>query len=330
MNNTDVALSTGAAMDSGIVIFNLFAFLGLFWLSAVLITAATSRTIHRSKTWFAHLGAWAAYSLSYVLIVGRQTGPPPSHTVCLLQASLIYACPVLAGIGGLCFLIEIYLGISTVLFQKKIHPGWSTLLAIFPYLFAACVFIRVLLMVRDESTVQRHPTNFYCHIAGANNAFESAIIVLVSGILLLSLEGGIIVMLCVNWRDFRNLSRSDPRYGLSVFIRLGLFTLLYCFGAGLDAFTIYAGNMSFASWSVLLPIASIFAALAFGTQKDILQAWMFWRKPSFAEGSGTPTCRDSESFVSPVFVHAAYPNMVGGPRARRLHARRTFVLYTTL
>ncbi|KAJ6632139.1 hypothetical protein B0H10DRAFT_5994 [Mycena sp. CBHHK59/15] len=268
-----------------IAVFNAFAFLGLLWLSAVLITAAASRAIQRSKAWFAHLGAWATFSFSCLFIVGRQTGPEPPYTVCLFQAGMIYACPPLTGVSGFCFLLDIYLGLSAVLFKRKINPLWSSFLATFPYLFSICIFIRTILFVEDPSTVQRHISHLYCHITTPTDALVSGILVIVSGTLLLCLEAWIIIILHKNWMDFRYLSKSGPQYALSIFIRFGLFTIVYSFGVGLGTFTVSVGNVSFPYWSVLLPTVPIFAALAFGSQMDILQVWMFWR-PSTGAATG--------------------------------------------
>ncbi|KAJ7745587.1 hypothetical protein DFH07DRAFT_963284 [Mycena maculata] len=162
--NSIVSQEPAAILRAQIIAFNVFALLGLVWLSAVLITAATSPTVRRSKVWFAHLGAWTAYSLSYIIIIGWQTGPQPPYTVCVFQAGLIYTCPPLAGLAGLCFLIDIYMNLSAVLFDKKMSPRWSVFLAVFPYVFSTCVFIRVLLFVEDPTTVQRHISHLYCHI----------------------------------------------------------------------------------------------------------------------------------------------------------------------
>ncbi|KAJ7148119.1 hypothetical protein C8R43DRAFT_1236989 [Mycena crocata] len=302
MNTTGTVIPPGSsAVLAHTAVFNTFACLGLVWLSAVLITAAASPTVHRSTAWFAQLGAWTTYSFSYVIIIGRQTGPPPPYTLCLFQTGLIYTCPPLASSAGLCFLVDVrklaavfimfeiiyanisklYLGLSAVLFKKKINPAMLNLLAIFPYMFATCVFIRVLLFVEDPATVQRHTSHLYCHSTVHTNALISAIIVIVCAFLLLCLEGAphifdipnllyvlgwIMITLYRNWKDFRHLGKNDSQYALSIFIRFGLFTTLCCFGVGLVAFTVAVGNVSFSSWSVLLPIVPIFAVLAFGTQ----------------------------------------------------------------
>ncbi|KAJ7306214.1 hypothetical protein DFH08DRAFT_902391 [Mycena albidolilacea] len=334
MNRTDAVVGIAGhpgATIANIVAFDMFAFLGLFWLAAVLLTAAVSPAIHRSKAWFAHLGAWAAFSLSYVLIIGRQTGPSPPHTLCLLQAGLIYACPVLVGVAGLCFLVDIYLGISAMLFEKQIHPGWSIFLAAFPYMFATCVFIRVLLFVEDPTTVQRHTSHFYCHITNTINARICGILVLISGGCLLCLEAWIVAMLYMNKKSVRNLSKSqtDSRYGLPIFVRFGAFTILYCFGAGIGGFTVAVGKVTFNSWSVMLPTGSILAALVFGTQMDILKVWMFWRKNPTDDGVSSLEihCQGCDCFLPSVWYERhVYPTRVSfdleSPRCKSIRCSR--------
>ncbi|KAJ7155013.1 hypothetical protein C8R46DRAFT_1116815 [Mycena filopes] len=278
--------SDPAAVLVEVVLFNLFASLGAVWLSAVLITAVAATSIRRSKLWFAHLGAWAVYAFSYLVLVGHQVGPAPPHALCLFQAGLIYASPPMSSVAGLCFLLDTYLGGIAVLWKKHISPRWSTALVILPYIFGTLALVCVLLFA-DPSTVQRHPSHLYCHITVPPFALVAAILVIVSGSLMLCFEACILVLLWKKWPEFRRLSKTDSRHALSMFVRFGLFSLVFGFGLGLGAFTISAGNSSVRYWSVLLPTVSILAALTYGTQMDILRVWMFWRRRAPLEGFKT-------------------------------------------
>ncbi|KAJ7859374.1 hypothetical protein B0H14DRAFT_3446751 [Mycena olivaceomarginata] len=285
--------------------FDMFAFLGLFWLAAVLLTAAVSPAIHRSKAWFAHLGLGPHSPSPTFLIIGRQTGPSPPHTLCLLQAGLIYAARV--GVAGLCFLVDIYLGISAMLFEKQIHPGWSIFLAAFPYMFATCVFIRVLLFVEIQQLFNAHTSHFYCHTTNTIKCARiCAILVLISGGCLLCLEAWIVAMLYMNKKSVRNLSKSqtDSRYGLPIFYDSGPSQSCIVLEQGtIGGFTVAVGKATFNSWSVMLPTGSILAALVFGTQMDILKVWMFWRKNPTDDGVSSLEihCQGCDCFVSSVW-----------------------------
>lgn len=74
-------------------VFNTFAFLGLFLNAGVLAPALWSSRIRRRSGWFSLIISWMIYSITYLMIVGHQTGPAPPFGRCLAQAVLIYAIP---------------------------------------------------------------------------------------------------------------------------------------------------------------------------------------------------------------------------------------------
>jgi hypothetical protein len=79
-----------------VVLFDVFVFLGVVPLACILAVAIFSKTIQRSVGWYNLMVAWLVMGSSYGLLLGRQEDtddPPPS--LCLIQALLIYASPVL-------------------------------------------------------------------------------------------------------------------------------------------------------------------------------------------------------------------------------------------
>ncbi|KAJ7794540.1 hypothetical protein B0H14DRAFT_2621815 [Mycena olivaceomarginata] len=319
MNRTDAVVGIAGhpgATIAKIAAFDMFAFLGLFWLAAVLLTAAVSPAIHRSKAWFAHLGAWAAFSLSYVLIIGRQTESASRACVSWLMYGLRhsrFSAPLTE------VYLKIYLGISAMLFEKQIHPGWSIFLAAFPYMFATCVFIRVLLVFSQfstqNSTDQQHSLLKIQPLFNAIPATFTVTLRTQSTHEYVRSSSSFPEDVYYVSKSVRNLSKSqtDSRYGLPIFVRFGAFTILYCFGAGIGGFTVAVGKATFNSWSVMLPTGSILAALVFGTQMDILKLWMFWRKnPTGDDVSSLEFhCQGCDCFVPPVWYERhVYPTRV--------------------
>lgn len=80
-----------------VAVFNCLHLLGLSLLLVVLVPALFSVRIHRMRTWHAMIISGIIYNLCYMplMILGQQTGQPPSAGLCIFQSSLIYAAPVL-------------------------------------------------------------------------------------------------------------------------------------------------------------------------------------------------------------------------------------------
>lgn len=78
-----------------VFVYNALLITGLVLQLPVVLTAWLSPRIQRSSTWFPFLGSWIVSSLVYLLLVGQQTGPPPFFGLCVTQAALVYAVPVL-------------------------------------------------------------------------------------------------------------------------------------------------------------------------------------------------------------------------------------------
>jgi len=89
-----VAPNASAAIQL-INIFNALQVMGFLVLGAVFFTALLSPDVRRTATWFSMIAPWMISALSYFLIVGQQIGSDPGFGICLTQAGLVYAAPVL-------------------------------------------------------------------------------------------------------------------------------------------------------------------------------------------------------------------------------------------
>ena len=78
-----------------IIAFDILNFIALITLSAVLLTAWLSPRIRRVPTWYLYIFTWDIYTVSYLLIIGKQTGSKPVWEWCLFQSVMIYATPIL-------------------------------------------------------------------------------------------------------------------------------------------------------------------------------------------------------------------------------------------
>ena len=78
-----------------IIAFDVLHIFGLISIIAILCTACFSSRIRRSKAWYSFTATWALSFIGYLLILGHQTGPLPGPNLCLFQAMLTNAFPVL-------------------------------------------------------------------------------------------------------------------------------------------------------------------------------------------------------------------------------------------
>lgn len=79
-----------------IAAFDSLYLVSLLSLLAIFSTACASPRIRRFSTWYTFLLAWIFEAVSKLLLVGQQTSPiPPQFGICVAQASLINAIPVL-------------------------------------------------------------------------------------------------------------------------------------------------------------------------------------------------------------------------------------------
>lgn len=70
--------------------------IGFMFLAIVLVTASLGRSIRRSSTWYMFIASWLLDCAVELFLVGQQTASnAPSYGVCVLQAALLNATPIL-------------------------------------------------------------------------------------------------------------------------------------------------------------------------------------------------------------------------------------------
>lgn len=89
-------MDTHARVVEAFMIMQISGGAGLF---IILATAVFSRNVHRYTTWYSFCASWAFSCISYSLLAfsGQQTRTMPDFNLCVVQAALIYAAPVLYG-----------------------------------------------------------------------------------------------------------------------------------------------------------------------------------------------------------------------------------------
>ncbi|KAF8896323.1 hypothetical protein BD779DRAFT_1466301 [Infundibulicybe gibba] len=122
----------GPASDRDRMVFNILAVLGLVLMAMTLAPALLDTLhVHRSKSWCGQIVAWMVYSGGFLILYGRQDGPDPPFGICVFQAAMIYAAPVM---------------LSSALFSSKLSLMKRVLPLVIPSAFFAYVFVEVLLV----------------------------------------------------------------------------------------------------------------------------------------------------------------------------------------
>ncbi|KAF9445476.1 hypothetical protein P691DRAFT_777551 [Macrolepiota fuliginosa MF-IS2] len=278
-------MSSGHAL---VVLFDVTVLLAIILFLCTLLPAVFSKSVQRSIGWYSLMTAWLTYSLSYGLLIGRQEEPiEPPLGLCLFQTLLVYAVPPLVAVGTLCYYIEFYLIVSSLRSNNPRRPSFSRTfcLAIAPWLVFLMIILEVLLLVfpgKRLHLVDRAANNFYCHLENDIPNQVTAAVIIAAMVILIPLEVWTGISMYRNWEVFKRLSRTDRQIFITVYLRLILCTIaaVIAFAFSMLAFVFPAPDAT----SLAYPTLPIFIAFAFGTQRDLLQAWLFWR-PSQPYGS---------------------------------------------
>ncbi|KAF9012142.1 hypothetical protein BDZ89DRAFT_1077463 [Hymenopellis radicata] len=294
----DTPLETAVYPDSApypalITTFNAVSFCGLFALIGLFVVAKLSRNVRRATVWYTFLVTWMMYCLAFLLIVGHQQGPLPSHNICLVQAALIYASPPLAAFACMGLVIQLYVSVSGLLMSHFTEA--NALLRMMHWLpfFAYFIVLAEGLLVGSSSPkiVTRDMSGMYCHFSSGTIRVTSATLVIMCSLVVIWIETCIFHSLYQNWSEFRRLT-ATPRSLVSVtfVLRAAMFCTLPMISLVIGLVLCLYNT----GWTVLLssqvnivaaavPLA---CAIIFGTQEDIVRTLIFWRRwkrPTFSQ-----------------------------------------------
>lgn len=115
--------------------------------------------------WFTVVASWVTLSISYCLLLGNQIGPPPTHSICLTQAILIYSSPTFCAFSAVAFLLQVHLSMSRPRGCPLPIVYQLTLPAI-AFLVPLGIFLEALVLgLMHPSWVQRDLTGMYCNFS---------------------------------------------------------------------------------------------------------------------------------------------------------------------
>jgi len=278
------------------VVFDVLQLLALVLLVAMLLPALLSRSVNRMKTWFNLIVACVIYCISFLLLLGRQSGPEPPFQLCVFQAGLIYAAPATVAAAGFAFVIELYFRLSSTLAVTEVKERRITILLFMSPLahlivFWVSIFTGLSQPFGEDGSpiVQRSPSGLYCNINSSTPTTVTGVTVILFLALMIVTEVYTVVYLVRKRSGIRGVRFSSGTFPLSLFIRTASYTLVGGLGIILvDILMNSAASSSGSKFAVLdlMAIIPLSVALVFGSQMDIIGVYMFWRKktPNYTSG----------------------------------------------
>ncbi|KAJ3833794.1 hypothetical protein EV361DRAFT_7519 [Lentinula raphanica] len=297
-------------MRADIVAFVTLELLGAFFFFLVVITAAFSSRVKRYATWYSFCASWVISGLSYSLLLVvnayatlstsnrsmdvNQVELVPewkAHRVCMTQAALIYASDVLTGFTSLsmCCHVLLYVRAALKVPMGQVKTSTTISLVIVPYIIWVTMFsIMFQLGNAQPDAVQVVPSGFYCHLALPEPVAVCSSIAVIASLSVAIAE----IWMAVVIHRYRDVL---PRiaHPITFILRVLLFGFVDLFALIVGSLMLVPGTKNVGTHFILslLPVLGI---LIFGTQNDILQVWMFWKKTSSEDMTTTATPRNSD------------------------------------
>ncbi|KAI0787294.1 hypothetical protein C8Q74DRAFT_595487 [Fomes fomentarius] len=282
-NATQVPVKEQEQDLTEVKIFLTFQITGAIGLLAVLLTAVLAPKVYRHFTWLNFCITWLIYCISYILLAlaGQQTRrEPPAYPLCLAQASLIYAAPVMVAMSTFSLVLQLWFTLSSALQPpkkvKERHCFRNTFLILAPYIAWLGFVIGILVIGTVHPQLVARAGHFvYCTIEGGKAGNVTALVTAAVLFVMVALDLYIGSVLYKNWRALRGSDRPG-QIPFSLIARVAIFSFVCVVGIG--ATMVFLSNVSYFAGNIIISLMPLIAFLVFGTQQDILNVWFFWRR----------------------------------------------------
>ncbi|KAF9012140.1 hypothetical protein BDZ89DRAFT_1167326 [Hymenopellis radicata] len=282
---------TQTPIEGYLIAFNVLYISALVLLVVVLLTAILSPRVQRSSLWYSFIVCWILYSLSFLLNVSYQRGPLPPHGLCLGQAALIYASPAMTSFACLGLVGQLY---STIKMGDDSEGSTIVrLLHIAPFTAYILVTVECLVFgIGHPEAVIRDLSGMYCNFTSGTGRTTAMTLIIPCSLCVLWLYVRIFTTIRKNAINVRGPLFSVQGISWPVIVRVVSFCFLPMIALVLSLFLYIKNDWEVANSSkVNLVSAAVpfVCAVLFGSQKDIIHAWMnaFRRSPP---SPPCPTC----------------------------------------
>ncbi|KAJ7582005.1 hypothetical protein C8J56DRAFT_1168094 [Mycena floridula] len=274
-------------MSGYVTAFDTLQFLGLFSTFGIVVTAVFSSKIQRGMTWYFFMAELVVFCIAYLLIVGHQSGDDPPFGWCLFQAALIFAVPAMCAFSALAMVVQLYITMSASFthLSDRVHGMIDFSLLAFPIFIFFLVVVEVTAAgLANPPSVVRSNSGMFCTVTGKTSGTITAVLVVIAVLLMLICEGLIISVYIKRRRASSRLHDGDTLVSLPVIVRVSAFSLLPAIAllvtvaasSGATTWTSTTTSIAFLGVACLPLITSVI----FGSQEDMLRAWMFWKRAS--------------------------------------------------
>jgi len=259
----------------------------LFVLVALSAFLAQLRGGSRHPTFFSFCFAWVVFCVSYSLLYfAGQQGTRPEHGLCVVHSALVYAAPPLASSATISLVTHLLLNVLLALSRtpdKRRSSLTSAALVVVPWVIWAAVFVGVLLFgIHHSNLVKISPNGTFCILVHTTLPKLTSLWATIASTVLVSEEVVIAILLYKNREVFSGgLGRNK-----TMAIRVGIFIMLGV-GAIAVALVYTVTQKRGVQFDLLIAAIPSSAAVIFGSQKDILRVWVFWKEYNYTERHGT-------------------------------------------
>jgi len=270
---------------------------------------------------------WIISSIVFCILLyaGYDTGPDPPFMICTVQASLVYAMPIMAAVSLWALVFHLWLSLREALTKAQIIRSRKRLwvLVALPYLVAIpyIVFPAIVAhMVPYRVARRQSGFGFHCTIDFQPLRMTVAISVAIPLVLLL-VWVFLVARICYkNWRSVRT-TRVYGWRSANLFARIAIFTLYIVIGIVACVIAIASPSNRFRIlFQASLPTA---AFLLFGTRPNL------WRRRSEAQTVTSRRVRSGSSSPGSSNSGAASSNSSTGARGPAPSSRQEFTFFTT-
>ncbi|KAF7330894.1 hypothetical protein MVEN_02428900 [Mycena venus] len=280
-------LDTGSHVDPQLV----NAFFGMqlggeFGMFVIFLTALASPHVKRNSTWYTFCFAWILSCISYTLIflIGQQNSP--TFGACVTQAAGIYSAPILTSLTTLAFALDMLLGVRAAT-TKQLPPKYkysiTLALLIVPFFIWLLMFIGFLSFgINNPALVHKGPNGTYCDLDTFTPSKISGIIVVLATLLIIIIEGQ--SNLYIATRIFKNRNLLQDGRLIAMAIRVMIFSLLGALGLGIGFIYVLFSEQA-PAFDIITALLPLGAVIIFGTHLDLLNVWLFWRRPKSRDDS---------------------------------------------
>ncbi|KAH6916981.1 hypothetical protein BKA70DRAFT_1417760 [Coprinopsis sp. MPI-PUGE-AT-0042] len=275
---------------------------GQIILPILVATCAWSKSVIRHPTLINFLSTWIIHSVcSCLLLYSKEPiHTSPAGPICFAQSALTHGTLTMCASSGLMVVIQAWsmfhqpeLGSNRWLFS----PGLVAKLA-FPYIVFVVYTVTTAILQHYHPEDVKAPNGLYCSLYKDPFRRYAVTMYCVASLgLVILIELAIAIRYYYTWRQIATVfPLANRNTSTSLVVRLTLFNI-YSFVA-LSAGICFATNRS-VQWPYLVQASlPLGVALVFGSQKDFLRAWCFWKKkqkPGEVADEGMHRCRKIDS-----------------------------------